>query len=61
MALAYLLHEVRNNNTAPGLEIKAFVVDHAHRVDSTREAETVEAWLQQLGPVGLEKALPCTP
>ncbi|KAK2766950.1 hypothetical protein FQN54_006265 [Arachnomyces sp. PD_36] len=49
MALAYLCHQLVSQRLIPGLSLKAFVVDHHARKESTEEANKVSGWLEDLG------------
>lgn len=49
MALTYLCKQLEKSKLVEGLVVKAFVVDHKAREESTREAQTVARWLEEMG------------
>ncbi|KAL1967902.1 hypothetical protein VTN77DRAFT_2319 [Rasamsonia byssochlamydoides] len=49
MALTYLCKQLEKSKLVDGLVVKAFVVDHKAREESTREAQTVARWLVEMG------------
>ena len=49
MALTYLFSELVSKNLLPGLRVKAYIVDHQYRAESTREAHTVAKWVKGYG------------
>jgi WD repeat-containing protein 48 len=49
MALAYLCRQLQITRPELDLDVKAFVVDHKFRDESTEEAHMVAKWLSRLG------------
>jgi WD repeat-containing protein 48 len=49
MALAYLCRQLQVTRPELNLDMKAFVVDHKLRDESTEEAYMVTKWLSNLG------------
>jgi tRNA(Ile)-lysidine synthase len=49
MALAYLCRRLQITRPELELDVKAFVVDHKFREESTEEAHMVAKWLSELG------------
>lgn len=49
MALAYLCRQLQITRPELNLDVKAFVVDHKFREESTEEAHMVTKWLSNLG------------
>lgn len=49
MALAYLCRQLQVTRPELELDVKAFVVDHKFREESTDEAHKVAKWLSKLG------------
>jgi tRNA(Ile)-lysidine synthase len=49
MALAFLFKQLQEKNLVPGLDLTAFIVDHAARPDSQTEARKVAKSLEDLG------------
>lgn len=49
MALAYLLKNVDSDIFGYNLRPTAFIVDHAARSDSEKEAELAASWCERLG------------
>lgn len=49
MALAYLCRQLQVTRPDLDLDVKAFVVDHRFREESTEEALLVAKWLSKLG------------
>lgn len=49
MALTFLFSELVSKKLLPGLAVKAYIVDHQYRAESTREAYTVANWVKSLG------------
>lgn len=49
MALAYLCSQLVTQNLMPGLEVKAYIVDHKYRPESSQEAQSVAKRVKNLG------------
>lgn len=49
MALTFLCKQLEKSKLVERLVVKAFVVDHKAREESTREAQTVARWLEEMG------------
>ncbi|DAA79602.1 TPA_exp: PP-loop family protein [Trichophyton benhamiae CBS 112371] len=49
MALAYLCSQLVTQNLMPGLEVKAYIVDHKYRPESSQEAQSVAKRVENLG------------
>ena len=49
MCLAFLARQLQKEGLAPPFDLRAFIVDHKARVDSTEEAQRVSAWLDGFG------------
>ncbi|KAL1955213.1 hypothetical protein VTO42DRAFT_8925 [Malbranchea cinnamomea] len=49
MALAYLCRQLISEKLIPDLRVKAFIVDHRARKESTDEAHKVAGWIKDLG------------
>ncbi|KAK2867988.1 hypothetical protein FQN49_003278, partial [Arthroderma sp. PD_2] len=49
MALAYLCSRLVSQDVLPGLEVKAYVVDHKYRSESSQEARSVADQVEKLG------------
>ena len=60
MALAYLCREWQVTQPELNLSVKAFVVDHKFRDESTEEAHMVAKWLSDLGIYVPTKFVPNT-
>jgi PP-loop family len=57
MALAHLCKQLESSRLVDRLTVKAFVVDHKARAESSREARTVAGWLAGMGTVFLDPFL----
>ena len=49
MCLAYLFQRMLNQKISPPLDLKAFIIDHKARANSTTEAHGVASLLRQIG------------
>lgn len=49
MGLAYLVRQLQMTRPDLNLDVKAFVVDHKFRKESTEEALQVAQWLATIG------------
>jgi tRNA(Ile)-lysidine synthase len=61
MALTYLCKQLEKSRLVDGLSVKAFVVDHKAREESTKEARTVASWLEEMGTTFFFFLLPSHP
>jgi tRNA(Ile)-lysidine synthase len=55
MCLAYLLRQLHEQNLSPPLDLKAFIIDHKARHESTVEAYEVARLLAHIGNLHQER------
>ena len=49
MCLVYLFKRLLDQKISPPLDLKAFIIDHKARADSTKEAHSIANLLRQIG------------